>query len=364
MPWARTPTTGERFAAAARLWGEALDDDPSLAESRQTQHPYNASCCAALAAAGQGQNEPPLNDEAKATLRAQALAWLQSELAIWTQLLDSANEEQRTAIAQTLAHWQQDLDVASLRGDAIDSLPESERPAWKQLWSDVAALLARAGEASPADTTRDHPRLISAKPRTDHGVRWADLTEGWLSVSDLCRWGENGDRALNPWFTVALGQCRIDSAIRLRSCSVPVRFLFSGPTLNNPRRRHFDRRPVELTEANPGRLRPKEREQPLLTRGARDARRPRVWSRNGAAEGDPREYVRVAHDVRRRDSHRGQAPQTLAIPGNNSPISPPAETKPRGRVISLLRGSSGANSFRIGDCGVMSLPELPLLRSR
>ena len=46
-----------RFAAAARLYGAALDDDPTLAESRETQHPYNAVCCAALAAAGAGQNE-------------------------------------------------------------------------------------------------------------------------------------------------------------------------------------------------------------------------------------------------------------------------------------------------------------------
>ncbi len=142
----------QRFAAAARLFGEALDNDPSLTESRQTQHPYNASCAAALAAAGQGIDDPQADNEAKARLRAQALAWLQFELATWTQLVESANDKQRNAIAQTLAHWQQDPDLASLRGDAIDSLPESERPAWKQLWSDVAALLARAGEASPADT--------------------------------------------------------------------------------------------------------------------------------------------------------------------------------------------------------------------
>ena len=49
----------KRYAAAARLWTEALEADPALAESRQTQHPYNAACAAALAAAGQGVDDPP-----------------------------------------------------------------------------------------------------------------------------------------------------------------------------------------------------------------------------------------------------------------------------------------------------------------
>ena len=66
-----------------------------------------------------------------------------------------ASAPQLRAIAQTLAHWQADADLASLRGDAIDSLPESERPDWKQLWSDVDTLLARAREASSTETITD-----------------------------------------------------------------------------------------------------------------------------------------------------------------------------------------------------------------
>ena len=48
----------KRFAVAARLWAEALDSDPKLAADRQAQHRYNAACAAALAAAGQGKDEP------------------------------------------------------------------------------------------------------------------------------------------------------------------------------------------------------------------------------------------------------------------------------------------------------------------
>jgi serine/threonine-protein kinase len=54
----------KRFALAARLWGEALEADPTLAEDRQRQHAYNAACAAALAAAAQGRDAPPPDDAA------------------------------------------------------------------------------------------------------------------------------------------------------------------------------------------------------------------------------------------------------------------------------------------------------------
>jgi thiol-disulfide isomerase/thioredoxin len=69
-----------QFTAAARLWTEALAGDPKLADDRHSQHRYNAARAAALAAAGQGQDEPPLGDVAKAKLRQQALDWLKAEM--------------------------------------------------------------------------------------------------------------------------------------------------------------------------------------------------------------------------------------------------------------------------------------------
>jgi tetratricopeptide (TPR) repeat protein len=130
----------KRFALAARLWGEALEADPTLAQDRQRQHAYNAACAAALAAAAQGRDAPPPDDAAGAMLRAQAIGWLWAELAIWAERLESATPAQRQAIAQTLAHWQRDPDLASVRGAAIDGLPESEREAWRALWLEVERL--------------------------------------------------------------------------------------------------------------------------------------------------------------------------------------------------------------------------------
>jgi tetratricopeptide (TPR) repeat protein len=135
----------KRFAAAARLWSEAIQSDPKLAEDRQSQHVYNASCAAALAGCGQGNDEPPPDDSTKAKLREQARTWLGDELRIWKELLETATTEQRQAIAQTLLHWQQDPDLAGTRDiDALEKLPNEERQSWQSLWSEVADVLMKA----------------------------------------------------------------------------------------------------------------------------------------------------------------------------------------------------------------------------
>ena len=142
----------KRFAIAARLWTEAFDSDPSLIENRQTQHAYNAACAAALAGSGQASDEPAPDDGEKAALRARALAWLQGEIALWKKLLETVPPEQRAAavdaVRQNLAHWQTDPDLAGVRGEATDQLPESEREPWRTLWSEVEQLVSPTPPAS------------------------------------------------------------------------------------------------------------------------------------------------------------------------------------------------------------------------
>jgi tetratricopeptide (TPR) repeat protein len=145
----------QRYALAARLWDEALENDPTLADDRPRQHRYNAACAAALAAAssplppGEGQregSEPPPTDVERAAFRNQALAWLRAELDAWTNIVDRDEPPGRPFIMQTLDHWTQDADLVNVRGEAIDALPESERDGWRTLWADVARVRERAGE--------------------------------------------------------------------------------------------------------------------------------------------------------------------------------------------------------------------------
>jgi hypothetical protein len=133
------------FVTSARLWIELLEAHPALADNRQAQHRYNAACSAALAALGEGRDNPPPDDAAKARLRQQAARWLKAELATWTGVLATADRQQRVAVTQTLAHWQQDTDLAGIRDvEALAKLPDGERQALGELWADVAKLRQKA----------------------------------------------------------------------------------------------------------------------------------------------------------------------------------------------------------------------------
>ncbi len=137
----------QQFAFATRLWAEALASDLKLRDDRQTQPRYKAARAAALAASGQGKDEPPLDDAAKAKLRGQALAWLKAELTAWTEFLDSDPPLAGPAIVQALSHWQKDTDLAGLRDAAgLANLPADEQKPFAQLWADAAALLKKAQE--------------------------------------------------------------------------------------------------------------------------------------------------------------------------------------------------------------------------
>ena len=48
-------------------------------------------------------------------------------------------------VAKTLQHWLVDSDFVGVRGpESVAKLPEAEQQAWRKLWADVDAMLARA----------------------------------------------------------------------------------------------------------------------------------------------------------------------------------------------------------------------------
>jgi serine/threonine protein kinase/formylglycine-generating enzyme required for sulfatase activity len=137
----------KQFVTATRQWAKALASDRQLGDGRKEQYRYNAACAAALAAAGQAQDEPPVDDAARAKLRAQALDWLTAELKVWDRLVESGPPRDRPTIVRTLSHWQQDSDLVSIRdGEALAKLPAAEQKAFAQLWVDVAAVSKKVAE--------------------------------------------------------------------------------------------------------------------------------------------------------------------------------------------------------------------------
>src|SRR5262249_893968 len=116
---------------------------------RKIQHRYNAACAATLAAAGHGQDAPPLDAAAKARLRQQANDWLKAELAAWGKHLESGPPQDRLAIVRTLRHWQKDPDLAGIRDQGgLAELPADEQKLLTRLWADVATLLQRTEDTA------------------------------------------------------------------------------------------------------------------------------------------------------------------------------------------------------------------------
>ena len=132
----------QRFAGASRLFERAFKIQPSLADDRNASNRYNAACSAALAAAGQGRDEPPLDEPARSRLRLRAYQYLKLDLAVWSEVLRLSRPSEKAQLQQTLAHWKVDPDLAGIRApEVLSQLPEPERNNWQALWTEVDSLL-------------------------------------------------------------------------------------------------------------------------------------------------------------------------------------------------------------------------------
>jgi serine/threonine-protein kinase len=142
----------KRFhAAAARLYAAAFTAQPRLADDVSAGHRYNAACSAALAGCGQCDDQPVPDEAERRRWRQQALDWLRADLAWWHKQAESDKPADRVALRQTLARWQDDADLAGVRGEpALARLPAAEREGWRRLWADVTDLLAALPTPSAA----------------------------------------------------------------------------------------------------------------------------------------------------------------------------------------------------------------------
>jgi tetratricopeptide (TPR) repeat protein/serine/threonine protein kinase len=142
------------YRASARFYADAFAIDSKLADDLKASHRYRAAAIAALAGCGQGKDADKLDDKERASLRRQALDWLQAEREAWDHLLDRPADQARTAasVAQAAQHWLKDTPFAGVRGgEALAKLPEAERQPWQKLWDDVATMAARARDKIPPE---------------------------------------------------------------------------------------------------------------------------------------------------------------------------------------------------------------------
>jgi WD40 repeat protein/serine/threonine protein kinase len=159
----------KKFTFAARLWTEALENDPKLGDDLGATHRYRAARAAALAADGLSVEEPLLDGPAKAKLRRQALDWLKSELSARSKLLESASPKEREAMLFIQTGWKYDRNLAGIRDPAaLAKLPPEERAACTRFWADLVAFLktanAREGAFLKEELTEARKRLPVESP--------------------------------------------------------------------------------------------------------------------------------------------------------------------------------------------------------
>jgi tetratricopeptide (TPR) repeat protein len=135
-------------ATSTRYYQEAFNAQPDLMNDMRAGNRFRAARAAALAGTGRGEDAAKVGNPERVKLRRQALTWLRADLVFWTKLVKE-NPNARTHVHETLRHWQTNPDLAGMReADALAKLPADERPAFTQLWADVAALLKKAQEKS------------------------------------------------------------------------------------------------------------------------------------------------------------------------------------------------------------------------
>jgi tetratricopeptide (TPR) repeat protein len=150
LAFARLCADTHRYATAARLWDEVLAADALPAGDPGAAYRYSAACSAALAGAGKGEKEPPLDERGNARWRKKAVAWLKADLAQRDKQARAGTPEARAEVAPKLLHWKSDPDLAGIRDATwIGALPADEQAACRALWSEVDALLARVQAGRP-----------------------------------------------------------------------------------------------------------------------------------------------------------------------------------------------------------------------
>ncbi len=142
--------TRQLYHAAACLYAAAFAADPRLADQLNAGHRYDAACSAALAAAGRAEDAARLDDQERARLRQQALAWLRADLTLRQKQLQSSKPGEADQAQAALRHWQTDADLAGIREEAaLTKLPAQEQEDCRRLWADVATLLKPKDSTTP-----------------------------------------------------------------------------------------------------------------------------------------------------------------------------------------------------------------------
>jgi len=130
--------------AASRNYARAFALEPGLAEDGVAGDRLDAARSAAQVAGKRADDGESLDDAARAPWRGQALRWLQDELLLAREAIETGSDDEVDAAAQRAALLLADPEFAPLRDTAaLGALPGSTREEWSALWEEARALAGR-----------------------------------------------------------------------------------------------------------------------------------------------------------------------------------------------------------------------------
>jgi serine/threonine-protein kinase len=212
------------YAVAARLYADAFEADPELADNLTTECRYRtlreelpeddrmdpletecrylAARCAALAGAGMGKDGANLSPAERARWRQQARRWLHADLDQWARTLTLGSERDRKLAKKMLTRWRIEPDLAGLfELNASDEFSADERKDGLALWNDVDLVLKRIGEQervfardrNPPNLRRESERLLREGRMEEARVAWKAALDtnpldhnAWHGYAELC----------------------------------------------------------------------------------------------------------------------------------------------------------------------------------
>src|SRR5262249_15618199 len=131
---------------AVRLYRKAIAAKPELVKDRAQQVRLSAACAAVRATSE--VSEHAVDDEERAKLIGDALAWLDAELAVLSAIPLEKNESGRTALMQELNRWKNRTDLAPMRdSDPLRELSAEQQAKCRVFWRKVDRLLHEAIDA-------------------------------------------------------------------------------------------------------------------------------------------------------------------------------------------------------------------------
>ena len=128
--------------AAARLYAEALDASPRLADDLHAEHRYRAAAATLVGCVRAPRRRAQRSGAGAVAQAGPRVAW--AEVALWTSVLDRGPHADRLLVAQKLAHLWADPQLDELLDrETLDRLPPAERQECLALRDAIDILIRR-----------------------------------------------------------------------------------------------------------------------------------------------------------------------------------------------------------------------------